>query len=317
MIQAFGMKRARLLMSSRIIDPDKFGISFSLKQCRNFRLDGHETLNWLITEVGFRRLRLMSYWNEHEQQPGKYDFAALDTQFDMIEKTGGIVTLCLGARQPRWPETHWPDWAWALSKRERTEALLHYIEVVVERYKDRTCLVSYQLENEALNNFGIRREVDRTRLRAEYTLVKGLDKTRPVIMSTSNAWGLPARRPLPDIIGFSYYLIMYKSKKQRYSVAWRGPRFHRVRALLGKLLLRRQVFIHELQLEPWGPTAIWKMTSDQQAESMSIDQMKLNLRQAKRIGRYPIDLWGAEWWYWRYKHGDNSIWQTVKAGINT
>src|SRR6476469_9013154 len=95
-----------------LIDPAKFGVSFSIKQCRNFKLNPDQALWWLIKDAGFRRFRLMSYWDEHEKQPGVYDFTSLDKQIRTISRAGGQITLCLGARQPRWPENHWPDWAW-------------------------------------------------------------------------------------------------------------------------------------------------------------------------------------------------------------
>src|SRR4051812_23481470 len=115
-----------------MIDPNKYGVSFSLKQCRALGLDPTETLDWLIKQ-GWRRFRLMSYWDEHENQPGHYDFKALDKQLRQIAKAGGVVTLSLGARQPRWPENHWPQWAWQVSKAERTTTLLRFINTVVRR----------------------------------------------------------------------------------------------------------------------------------------------------------------------------------------
>jgi hypothetical protein len=298
----------------QIIDPARYGVSFSLKQCRNFKLDPAETLDWLLDEAGFRRFRLMSYWDEHERSPGKYDFSALDNQIRQIAGAGGVITLCLGARQPRWPENHWPDWAWQAAKSERTAALLKYIETIVRRYKDNPAIISYQLENEALlKAFGERPEVDRRRLRTEYNLVKRLDPSRPIIMSTSTSWGIPVRRPLPDIVGFSYYQIIHSSKG--YSTAWHTPRLHRLRKALIHLLKNRPVFIHELQLEPWGPDAIWKISAEEQDKSMDITQIKRNISLAEKVGAYPIDLWGGEWWYWRLKHGDASIWQAVRAAL--
>jgi hypothetical protein len=293
------------------------GVSFSLKQCRNFKLDGRETLQWLISEAGFRRFRLMSYWNEHEKQPGVYDFSQLDWQMDMAAQHGCQVTLCLGARQPRWPENHWPQWAWDADAATRSNALLAYIAVVVKRYKEHPALQSYQLENEALlQAFGNRPEVDRRRLRQEFALVKQLDPHHPVAMSTSTSWGIPIRRPTPDIVGFSYYQLFYASKDQAYHTAFHTPRLHRWRRRLIRLLKRRPVFIHELQLEPWGPTAIWKMDSGEQDKSMGPAQIAKNIALAKAVGASPIDLWGGEWWYWRLKQGDASIWQAVKAAID-
>jgi hypothetical protein len=93
-----------------MIDSQKYGVSFSLKQCRNFGLDPQQTLSWLIRQ-GWRRFRLMSYWDEHETTRGQYDFSELDWQIQRIEKAGGQVSLCLGVKQPRWPEYHWPSWA--------------------------------------------------------------------------------------------------------------------------------------------------------------------------------------------------------------
>lgn len=290
-----------------MIGPERFGVSFSLKQCRNFSIDPTATLEWLLNQ-GWRRFRLMSYWDEHEGTPGKYDFRALDKQIRQVTKAGGIITLCLGVKQPRWPEYHWPDWVLRLTPVERSDALLQYITTVVNRYKNEPAIVSWQLENEALlSNFGRNIQIDRQRLRAEYNLVKRLDPTRPVAMSTSNGWGIPLRRPWPNLVGFSYYPVMYKNGAYRKTI--QKPWLHRLR----KLLIWQPVFIHELQCEPWGPTAIWKMSREVQDESMNVGQLASNIAQAKHIGAYPIDLWGSEWWYWRHSQGDDTIWKTVET----
>jgi hypothetical protein len=300
-----------------VIDPKRFGVSFSLKQCRNFGIDPKKTLDWLLNEAGFRRFRLMSYWNEHEKEQGKYDFSQLDWQIKRIEKAGGVVTLCLGARQPRWPENHWPEWAWQAPKAERSRALLAYIQKVVERYKDSPALTSYQLENEALlQNFGKNSEIDRERLVAEFNLVKELDPAHPVIMTVSDQWGIPLRAPIPDSIGFSYYHTVYA--KGRYTSAHHYAWLHRLRTALIRLIHGRPVFIHELQLEPWGPTAIWKMNAAEQDKSMSPSHIARSIRLAKQTKLYPIDLWGGEWWYWRTtKHRDRSVWQAVQTALES
>ncbi len=299
----------------KIIPPNLYGVSFSVKQCRSFGLNADDTLKWLIKHAGFRRFRLMSYWDELEPDRGTLDFAALDKQISRIEKSGGIITLCLGARQPRWPENHWPEWAWQLPQDERSAALLSFIEKVVTRYQGRSCIVSYQLENEALlRSFGLRSEIDRKRLRDEYLLVKNLDLSRPVIMSTSNSWGIPLRQPIPDIVGFSYYHTVYNYSKHRYTASGHYAFVHQVRAYLNKLL-GQSSFIHELQMEPWGPKNIWEMSTAEQDKSMSTTDITNNLRKARKTGLYPIDLWGGEWWCWRYASGDTTIWQAVRENL--
>ncbi len=253
----------------------------------------------------------MSYWDEHEKKQGEYDFTSLEKQLVQVAEAGGVVTLCLGARQPRWPENHWPEWAWRTSQKKRSNALLKYVETVVNHFRDDPVIISYQLENEALlKSFGKRAEVLRWRLRDEYKLVKWLDPKRPVIMTTSTSWGVPLRRPRPDIVGFSFYQVLYRGG--RYTLSFHRPWLDKLRAASIRRLWRTPSFIHELQCEPWGPKTIREMSPEEQAKSMSPEQIARNISLAKQTGLYPIDLWGAEWWYWRHKHGDPTIWRTVR-----
>lgn len=291
-----------------------YGVSFSIKQCRNFKIDWQDCLTWALDE-GWRRFRLMSYWNEIEKTQGTYDFVNLDQQIKLISLRSGSVSLCLGVKQPRWPEYHWPEWAKKLSKDEKDKALLQFVTAVVSHYKTTPTVIEWQLENEALlSNFGSNIEIDRQRLKQEFELIKSLDMSRPVIMSTSNGWGMPVRQPIPDKIGFSYYAVMYQNGK--YSKTIHRPWLYKIRAWLNNQLLSRPSFVHELQLEPWGHKSIWNMTTEEQNLSMSVDQIKKNIASAKKIGAYPIDMWGVEWWYWRQKQGDKSVWQTVQQMIS-
>jgi hypothetical protein len=299
------------------IDPGSYGVSFSVKQCAALQISYVETLQWLLDIAGFRRFRLMSYWNELEKTPGVYDFSALDTQINMIAQAGGQVTLCLGVRQPRWPENHWPQWAWELSSEDRTATLLRFIETVVTRYKRHVVIDSWQLENEALlRKFGKRPEILRKRLKQEYNLIKSLDPDRPIIMSTSNAWGIPLLGPIPDIVGFSYYFIWHGRDAYRKTI--HRPWLHKIRKWLIWFWWNKPVFIHELQCEPWGPRAIWEMSPEEQLQSMNPEQIFENFRAARSVNAFPIDIWGAEWWYWRLKrHNDPSVWNAVNLAIHS
>ncbi|RTK94733.1 hypothetical protein EKI60_02405 [Candidatus Saccharibacteria bacterium] len=293
---------------------ESFGASLSIKQCRNFKVSDQAVLRFALKELGLRRFRLMSYWNECETKQGAYDFTVLDKQLEIIGRYKGDVTLCLGARQPRWPESHWPEWAKKLPIGARNQVLLKFIETVVVRYKDQKTIVSWQLENEALlKNFGKHGDFDRTRLRTEYALVKHLDQTRPVIMTTSTSWGIPLRRPIPDIVGFSYYRITHDKGQYRKSIY--QPWIFKFRALLIKLIWRRPSFIHELQAEPWGPKNIWEMPSTEQAKSMNAKLLQANITAAQSTKLLPIDLWGLEWWYWLAKHSPDPSIEKVLAAL--
>lgn len=293
-----------------------FGVTLSVKACRSYQIDFEEVLKWLLSQ-GWRRFRLMSYWNEYEKTPGSIDLTELDRHISIIAKAGSEVTLCLGARQPRWPESHWPDWAWNLPTGERNSRLLDYIEHVVNHYKKSPAIVSWQLENEALNRgFGEHGDFDRQRLVAEFNLVKKLDNTRPVIMTTSNTWGIPMRKPRADLYGYTYYTIQVD--KGRYRSTGLPKWWYRIRSWLILILTGHHSFIHELQAEPWGPKPVEHMSIAEQSESMDAKRLTHNIKLAKSTGLYPIDLWGAEWWYWRsVKQGDESIYNAVAKTINS
>lgn len=289
-----------------------FGASISLKQCRNFAVNDLEVIESAIRDLDITHFRLMSYWDEHEKKPGLYDFTRLDAQVERITSLGGYITMCIGVRQPRWPESHWPEWTKNISIQKRNEALFTYIETVVSRYKDNAIIISWQLENEALlKNFGEQGDFDRKRLRAEMNLVKQLDNSRPVIMTTSTSWGIPLRKPTPDIFGFSYYRVTFSNGTYRTSLY--QPWIFTLRSLVIRLLKRRHCFIHELQAEPWGPANIWNMNECEQAKSMNAELLEKNIASAIKTGLFPIYFWGLEWWYWRKIHGNNDMWNIIKS----
>ncbi len=292
----------------------EFGASLSVKQCRNFNVESVKVLRAAVKELGITRFRLMSYWDEIEQVRGSYDFVELDKQVAAIERAGGTITMCLGARQPRWPESHWPSWVSDIPKNERNQALLMFITAVVERYRYKHVVVSWQLENEALlENFGKNGDFDRARLRNEYTLVSQIGGLKPIIMTTSTSWGIPFRQPIPSIVGFSFYRVTFDKGAYRKSIY--QPWIFKLRALLIKILWRRPSFIHELQAEPWGPKNIWDMDDTEKAKSMSPEILSENIQAAIATKLPTIDLWGLEWWYAEKKAGNSKPWQIVKSAV--
>lgn len=297
----------------------EFGVSFSLHRCSELGLNKKDVLISAIDELGFRRFRLMSYWNIHEQKPGVYDFRELDWQLDLIAKYGGEVSLCVGKRQPRWPECHITKWGAALPKEQWHQALFDYIEVVVKRYKDHPALVSWQLENEALlKDFGycVDGDYSRKRLKTEFNLIKRLDPNHPIIMTLSDSWGIPLRRPKPDSYAMSLYRITI-NKAHTYVYSKRPAWFYRTRALAIQLLQLRPAFIHELQTEPWLPKSILEIPIEEQLKYMNPQILRSNIGFANQTGLHPIDLWGLEWWYWLREQEHPEVWQTVNDCLGT
>jgi hypothetical protein len=215
-------------------------------------------------------------------------------------------------RQPRWPENHWPKWAKELPDQEWQTALDKYTKVVVNRYKKHKCIISYQLENEALlKTFGQDGNFDRSRLKRELKLVKKLDPKRPVIMSTSDSYGIPLLGPKPDTYAFSIYRYFYDKGGYRHSA--RRPSFYSARAKLITLLTGKKVFIHELQTEPWGPIATSSMPLKEQYRSMNRERVQEAVKFAQGSRLLPADLWGLEWWYWlKITQNQPEIWNDMR-----
>ena len=279
-------------------------------------VDPKDCLHAALDDLGVKRLRLMSYWDIHEPSLGVYDFTELDWQINMAELYDTQVSLCLGLRQPRWPESHWPLWTKMLPEAEWHTALENYISAVVNRYKDRKCLMSYQLENEALlKAFGLDGNYDRNRLKREFALVKKIDPSRMVIMSTSDSGGFPFFGPKPDMYAYTIYRYFFRRGKYRHSVrpAWT----YHVRAIVIYLFKHRKSFIHELQAEPWGPEGTSKLSVEEQLKSMNRERVKEALVYARRTKLLPADLWGLEWWYWlKATQNMPDIWNDMREVYN-
>lgn len=289
-----------------------FGASLSSKQCRDLNINPLELLHGAMHDLGLKRFRLMSYWDECEPEQGILNFELLDALIQEITDGGGEISLCIGMRQPRYPECHIPQWAKDMPQDERNAALYSYIETVIKRYKNNTAITSWQLENEAYNKgIGECDDYDRARIRAEFELIKDIDHFRPVIMTASNTWAIPFRRPRPDIIGISLYLHQWG--KRGLSRRHKSSLYHRVRNWLIEETLRVPVFCHELQMEPWGERATQDLNDIDQTTLLPVEDLKTYINYAVDSGCRVIDMWGLEWWYWRKQaRSDSSYWDEIR-----
>lgn len=298
-----------------------YGVSFSPKRARELGIDPHANLDALLQDMGLRNFRLMSYWDEYEKDRGKFDFSELDWEMNEVAKYGGHVSLGIGLRQPRWPECHEPNWAYELKGNAWKQALYAFMEVVAKRYENHPALISWQLENEAYNGwFGSCDAADDQRIHEEFSLLKSWS-SKPIWMSMSDQHGFPVGQPTADAFGFSVYRWVYNEKippiKNNYVIYPTPIWYHRMRSAIIQLYTGRPIFIHELQLEPWGPTDTKDLSLSEQDKTMSLQQIHDNIYFARQIGEKDIYLWGSEWWYWRKVNGDSQVWDQVKHEINT
>lgn len=309
-------------------EPLVIGATFSPYYAQSFGLDPKQTMDAMINDLGFKRLRLVSYWDKSEPTPGQYDFTDLDWQFKKAEQADVKISLALGLRQPRWPECHMPKWAENQSMEQWSPKLNDYITEVVNRYKDSPVLESYQLENEYfLTVFGDCPDHSKERLISEFNLVKSLDSSKPLIVTRSNnavpSW--PIGEPRSDINGASIYKRVWdKTVTQRYFEypvpAW----FYGFLAGGAEITTGRDTFIHELQTEAWLPTnekgRAYHMNDissiPEQNKSLSPDQLADRIDYAAATGMRTIDVWGVEWWYWRKEVAkDPTLWDVAKQKV--
>ncbi|MDB5164186.1 MAG: hypothetical protein JWS12_804 [Candidatus Saccharibacteria bacterium] len=299
-------------------EPLQLGVTFIPSYAEYYGLDAKETMQAMATDLGVKRFRLVSYWDQGEPQPNQYNFDTLDWEFKLAEQNNAKVSLSLGLRQPRWPECHLPAWATYLPKDAWEQKLNDYIQKIVVRYKDSPALDSYQLENEYfLKAFGKCVNFDRDRLVSEYKLVKSIDNQHTLVVSMSNnAIGTPIGQPQPDEYAISVYKRVWdKTLTKRYFEypipAW----YYAFRAGWVELTRGRNSFIHELQAEPWAPNDkdMRDISVAEQNKSLNARRLKDRFEYGKATGMKMVDMWGAEFWYYRkVKLGDPSLWDTAR-----
>lgn len=320
LITAVNYGVARWYQHTQAGKPYSLGVTYISGYAASFGLDPRETLGSILDDLGARQLRLVSYWSVIEREKGHYDFSDLDWQMQAAEKHGAKVSLAIGLRQPRWPECHSPKWVDTSQPREQWQpALEDFMTAVVDRYKDSPSLESYQLENEFYNSvFGECYNADRDRLADELDLVHRLDSKHPVIISRSNNTPtLMLRAPVTDLNAFTLYRKVYDSTITKRYFTYPMPPWH-YSAIAGwqKIIGGQDSIIHELQAEPWPPSGqggIKGISLAEQDQTLSAKRLRANVEFAKNTGMRHIDLWGAEYWYYRkVKLHDPSVWDEAK-----
>ena len=298
--------------------PVTLGVSFVADYATSLGLDTHQTFAAVLNDLHVKHLRLVGYWSDIEPTPGQYDFSELDWEMAQAQAHGAKVSLAIGLRQPRWPECHAPSWVDTAQPESQWEPQLKaFMAAVINRYKQNPALQSYQLENEYYNHFGACDNFDRTRLSSELALVKKLDSTHPVIMSRSNNYvGLMLKQPLPDTVGISVYRRVWSPPIGRYFQYPYPSWYYAFLAGGEKLLTGKDSVIHELQAEPWPPDgkSIQDTTLAVQNQTFNAARLKTTVQFAEQTGIKQIDLWGAEYWYYRMTvEHDPSVWHTAQS----
>ena len=294
-------------------DPGFFGVTFSTKFSEELGLDWKEVYLAILDDLKVKEIRLPIYWDEIEVEKGVYDFSDYDFIISEGAKRGVSFIVNIGWRLPRWPECHAPAWASKTSLEDTQAGAIEMLKVVVEHYKDNEAIFAWQLENEPFfDAFGVCPPSDEEFFRRELELVKSQD-SRPVMVSATGElsfWNKEAK--YADIFGSTLYRVVWGKETGyiRYPIpAW----FYRFRAYLNNIEPENR-YIVELQAEPWVPNGNMIYLSEKEAnKSFNLRQFKANLQYAINVGFSKSYIWGVEWWYYQYNHGDKSYWELART----
>jgi hypothetical protein len=279
-------------------------------------LDWRETYDAILDDLKVRHLRLAAHWPMVEPEKGLYNFTELDYQIDRAEAVGAEVILAVGRRLPRWPECHVPAWAAALPSEVRNEVQLAYVKKVVERYRDRSAVKIWQIENEPfLRAFAYEHcgKLNVDLLDEEISLVRSLDSSRPILVTDSGnlgTWYGAYKRG--DIFGTSVYVHFWNPEIGQFRT-FLPPWFYRVKDNVMALRYGdKPTYLIELSAEPWLIEPIATVPVEVQYTRMDTEKFADIIEYAKKTRFDHQYLWGAEWWYWLYKNGDPAFWQAGK-----
>jgi len=296
--------------------PDFFGVTFSKKYCGEIGLDWKEVYLAVLDDLKVKEIRLPIYWDEIESQKNVFDFTDYDYIINEGAKRNVKFIVNIGWRLPRWPECHAPEWV-AKNYPASTQAFaLNMLGTVVSHYKDKQSIIAWQVENEPFfNTFGICPPSDINFFKTELATVKKLDSRPIVISATGELSSWQEESKMADIFGSTLYRVVWGpwTGYVRYPIpAW----FYRLKAYLAGIKPENRIII-ELQAEPWVPSGnIIYLPAAEANKSFNLKQFRANLQYAINVNFKQAYLWGVEWWYWKYKNGDQSYWELARTIFN-
>jgi hypothetical protein len=305
----------------------RIGATFSATNARWLGLDAEEALTQVI-ELGLDPLRLCGYW---DQPPDD-----LDWQLEQAARAGRKVALTVGMKAPRWPEFHLPP-GQPLDLHRGGEvradlpiapAAVVQVKAMVERFRDRSAIRWWQVENEPCNKSGPERWWISPELVArEVAAVRTLD-ARPVMLTAFghfsrivdeasghricnlDALGGRGSGVEPelvdllqpgDVLGLDVYHsigsrgdhVQHAASPITYLERWRAEA--RVRGV--------ECWVTELQAEPWEAAG-----ADQwEPRSVAPADVQDRLAEVRAAGAETVLLWGVEYWLAQARRG-NSAW---------
>jgi len=299
-------------------DTEVIGVSFSQVQADRFGINWRDAYIATLDDLGFRNIRVATYWDRIEKSPSEYDFSELDFMVQEAEKRNAKLKVVVGQKVIRWPECFYPAWLDKNNPELVAERTNELITETVNRYKNSPAIESWQVENEfLLKTFGEcpKQNLTNEALSREIETVRTLDPSRPIELTQSNQNGFPFLGPNTETFGFSMYRVVHNNVFGYYVYPQTGI-YNFWKAALIETYRDTRVTIHELQGEAWGSRGNEELSWEEAQRSMSPKQLRDNLTYARQTQIKTMYLWGAEWWYWlKETQGKPEMWETVKNEV--
>lgn len=294
--------------------PLNAGVTFSVPYAKELGINWREALTASLDDLGIRSFRIPAYWSEVQPKEDQYLWGDLDFQMNEIGQRNGKVTMVVGSKVPRWPECWSPDWVKQKSKNGERYARLEYIKSIVNRYKENPALQYWQVENEAMFDFGICPKPDLNFLKQEIALVRELDPNHAIATTDSGELSTWLQvGPLVDRLGVSTYRRVRTPWSRTWEYSFIPTYWYARRANLVSPWVKT-LYVSEFQMEPWTDDAITATPVRDQLAFFDIPEMKKHFAFSERMQINDISFWGIEWWWWmKTTQGDSRFWDEARV----
>jgi hypothetical protein len=291
-------------------------------------------------------VRLGAYWNLIEIQRNVFNFDDLDWQLDTVERAGAQVILNVGAVKTfGFPEFHIPSHYLPQplpdgvvigpeNYPDLVSAAVAFVERVVDRYRNRSSIVAWQVENEPLEPvyFVHYWSLSRSLVQRELDALRRLDALRPVMINGNlppalgetilQAWltraqgdSLTLASTVAQVIGVDVYprvALAALGGKTLYldctGAPWNWA--HQNRRVTSVRAHGQRVMVAEGQAEPWELSPLHIPPSPLHRAVYSCapgDMIALYNAWAGSAAIHPLYaylFWGADYWILRAMQGD-------------
>lgn len=291
-----------------------YGATFSIIYANELNIDWKKAYIATLDDLQIQALRIPVYWSKIESDKDAYYFDDLDWIMNEAAGRNVPVTLVIGQKVPRWPECFIPDWAEYSSNEERSNQLLQFMKITVERYKNHPALHRWQVENEAYFPFGECPSPDYKLVNEEIDLVRKHDPEHDIQITTSGEQAFWAIRAIKaDLLGVSLYRVVQDKFFGVFIFPYK-PEYYALQRLLASPFTNK-VIISELQVEPWGinDTRIGENQSVEAAYKLFTEEdVEFHMDYARQTGIDEVYLWGIEWWYYLKQNDEPRLWNAGK-----